>query len=100
MNSFFRRCLSTALAAGGTILPFAIPADAPSAAEPRKYIGPDSCAATSCHASVKPAATSQILQTEYTTWILKDKHSRAYQALTREGAERMARIFILGDIHE
>src|SRR5580765_283444 len=66
------------------------------AAEPMKYIGPGSCAATSCHGSVKPIAGSRILQTEYSTWILKDKHSRAYQALTSDVGERMARILKLG----
>jgi len=61
-----------------------------------KYIGPGSCAATSCHGSVKPVAGSRILQDEYSTWILRDKHSRAYQALTGEVGERMARILKLG----
>jgi len=66
------------------------------ATEPMKYIGPGSCAATSCHGSVKPIVGSRILQTEYSTWILKDKHSRAYQALTGDVGERMARILKLG----
>lgn len=64
--------------------------------EPVKYIGPGSCAATSCHGSVKPIAGSRILQNEYSTWILQDKHSRAYQALTSDVGERMARILKLG----
>jgi len=64
--------------------------------DPGKYIGPGSCAATSCHGSVKPVANSRILQNEYSTWILKDKHSRAYQALTGDVGERMARILKLG----
>ena len=64
--------------------------------EPGKYIGPGSCAATSCHGSVKPVAGSRILQNEYSTWILQDKHSRAYNALTGEVGERMARILKLG----
>jgi len=64
--------------------------------EPQKYIGPGSCAATSCHGSVKPVADSRILQNEYSTWIIKDKHSRAYQALTGDVGERMARILKLG----
>jgi hypothetical protein len=64
--------------------------------ESSKYIGPGSCAATSCHGSVKPVAGSRILQNEYSTWIIKDKHSRAYQALTGEVGERMARILKLG----
>jgi len=61
-----------------------------------KYIGPGSCAATSCHGSVKPIAGSRILQNEYSTWIIQDKHSRAFQALTGDVGERMARILKLG----
>jgi hypothetical protein len=64
--------------------------------EPAKYIGPGSCAATSCHGSVKPVAGSRILQNEYSTWIIQDKHSRAYQALTGDVGQRMARILKLG----
>src|SRR5580693_6520142 len=64
--------------------------------EPVKYIGPGSCAATSCHGSVKPVAGSRILQNEYSTWIIQDKHSRAYQALAGDVGERMARILKLG----
>src|SRR6266568_775392 len=64
--------------------------------EPVKYIGPGSCAATSCHGSVKPIAGSRIFQNEYSTWILQDKHSRAYQALAGDVGERMARILKLG----
>jgi hypothetical protein len=93
MNSFTELCLRTAFAATGAMLALAVvPATAQTAksgGEPQKYIGPGSCAATSCHGSVKPVADSRILQIEYTTWILKDKHSRAYQALTGEVGERM-----------
>jgi hypothetical protein len=64
--------------------------------EPVKYIGPGSCAATSCHGSVKPVPGSRILQNEYSTWIIQDKHSRAYQALTGDVGERTARILKLG----
>ena len=64
--------------------------------EPVKYIGPGSCAASSCHGSVKSIAGSRILQNEYSTWIIQDKHSRAYQALTGDVGERMARILKLG----
>ncbi len=75
---------------------FAPPALLFSQNEPVKYIGPGSCAATSCHGSVKPVAGSRILQNEYSTWIIQDKHSRAYQALTGDVGERMARILKLG----
>jgi len=64
--------------------------------EPVKYIGPGSCAATSCHGSVKPVAGSRVFQNEYSIWILQDKHSKAYQALTGDVGERMARILKLG----
>src|SRR5256884_3973635 len=64
--------------------------------EPIKYLGPGSCAATSCHGSVKPIPDSRILQNEYSTWIIRDKHSRAYQALLGEVGERMALILKLG----
>lgn len=99
MNPVARLCLRNALAASSAILALALPLlaqSAKSAGEPQKYIGPGSCAATSCHGSVKPAADSRVLQTEYTTWILQDKHSRAYQALTGDVGERMARILKLG----
>jgi hypothetical protein len=74
----------------------AFPAALSAQNEPIKYIGPGSCAATSCHGSVKPVAGSRILQNEYSTWIIQDKHSRAYQALTADVGERMARILKLG----
>src|SRR5260370_40084213 len=64
--------------------------------EQMKYIGPGSCAETSCHGSVKPIAGTRILQNEYSPWIIQDKHSRAYQALTGDVGERMARILKLG----
>src|ERR1700756_130853 len=96
MNFFSKSCLSAGLAATAAILAFVNPVRAQSANEPQKYIGPGSCAATSCHGSIKPVADSRILQTEYTTWILKDKHSRAYQALSGVVGERMAGILKLG----
>jgi hypothetical protein len=74
----------------------ALPALLSAQNEPIKYIGPGSCAATSCHGSVKPITGSRILQNEYSTWIIQDKHSRAYQALTGDVGERMARILKLG----
>src|SRR5882757_6188530 len=98
MNPFAKLCLRNALAASSAILALAFALAAQSAkslGEAQKYIGPGSCAATSCHGSVKPVADSSILQTEYTTWILQDKHSRAYQALTGDVGERMARILKL-----
>src|SRR5690348_2002955 len=70
-------------------------ASAGDSSQPQKYIGPGSCAATSCHGSVTPVEGSRILQNEYSTWITRDKHSRAYQALTGDIGERIARILKL-----
>jgi len=60
-----------------------------------QYSGPGSCSATSCHGAIRPKADSRILNTEYSTWVVKDKHSRAYQALTGEVGERMGRLLHL-----
>jgi hypothetical protein len=61
-----------------------------------KYIGPGSCASSSCHGSIQPRIENRVLQNEYSTWIVKDKHSRSYAALTSNIGERMAGILGLG----
>ena len=61
-----------------------------------KYTGPGSCASTSCHGSVLPRAENDVLQNEYSTWIVKDKHSKAYSALTGPVGEHIAGILNLG----
>ena len=61
-----------------------------------KYTGPGSCSSTSCHGSVKPRADSRIFQNEYSIWVVKDKHAKAYEALTSPVGERMARILGVG----
>ena len=99
MPSAAQRLLPFALALCGMCSVFAVCLSAQnskSSATEAKYVGPGSCAATACHGSVKPVAESRIFQNEYSTWILKDKHARAYQALTGEVGERMARILKLG----
>ena len=57
-----------------------------------KYVGPGSCSASACHGSIRPVANSRILQNEYSTWILQDKHAQAYKALQLPVAQRMAKI--------
>jgi hypothetical protein len=60
------------------------------------YTGPGSCAASSCHGSVRPVADSRILQTEYTTWVVQDKHARATEVLNNPVSLRMAKILGIG----
>jgi hypothetical protein len=66
------------------------------AAETSKYTGPGSCSSTSCHGSVKPRADSRIFQNEYSIWVVKDKHAKAFEALTGPVGERMGRILGVG----
>src|SRR5260370_32156425 len=65
-------------------------------AETGKYTGPGSCSSTSCHGSVKPRADNRIFQNEYSIWVVKDKHAKAYDALTGPIGERMGQILSLG----
>ena len=65
-------------------------------ADAGKYTGPGSCSSTSCHGSVKPRADNRIFQNEYSIWAVKDKHAKAYDALTGPIGERMGRILGLG----
>lgn len=62
-----------------------------------KYVGPGSCAASACHGSVQPRNTTKVLQNEYSTWIVQDRHSRAYAALLKPRSQRMAKILKIGD---
>jgi hypothetical protein len=60
------------------------------------FTGPGSCAAASCHGAVRPAAGSRILQTEYSTWIVQDKHAKATEVLTNPVSTRMAKLLGIG----
>ena len=84
----------------GALVSAAVPAVAsPAGAPPAdsgKYTGPGSCSSTSCHGSVTPRAGSRISQNEYSTWVVQDKHAKAYTALTSATGERIGRILGLG----
>ena len=66
------------------------------AAQAPRYTGPGSCASTTCHGSVTPRTDNRVLQNEYSTWIVKDKHSKAYTSLQGDVGERMAAILGIG----
>jgi len=57
-----------------------------------KFTGPGSCSAPSCHGSVRPRGENSVLQNEYSTWAVLDKHSHAAGALTNEVGKRIGRI--------
>ncbi|MFY9803444.1 MAG: multiheme c-type cytochrome [Candidatus Acidiferrales bacterium] len=66
------------------------------ASQPPRYTGPGSCASTTCHGSVTPRSDNRVLQNEYSIWIVKDKHSKAYASLQGDIGERMAAILGIG----
>ena len=55
------------------------------------YTGPGSCSSLSCHGGVQPRPNSFVLQNEYSTWAVQDKHSRAFTALTSDIGKRIGR---------
>jgi hypothetical protein len=61
-----------------------------------RYTGPGSCASSACHGSVTPRSENRVLQNEYSTWIVRDKHSKAYASLKGAVGERMAAILGVG----
>jgi Cytochrome c554 and c-prime len=61
-----------------------------------RYTGPGSCASTACHGSVSPRTDNRVFQNEYSTWIVRDKHSKAYASLQGNVGERMAAILGVG----
>ncbi len=71
----------------------ALPADASAG---YKYLGPGSCSASACHGGIQARDTTKVLQNEYSTWIVQDRHSRAYTVLTQPLANRMAKILKIG----
>ena len=57
-----------------------------------KYVGPGSCAASACHGGVQPRSVSSVLQNEYSTWVVRDAHFKAYRNLESPVAQRMGRL--------
>jgi hypothetical protein len=62
------------------------------AVEPPKYTGPGSCASPSCHGAVQIKTETNVQQNEYATWVVKDKHARAFANLSNDVAKRMGRL--------
>jgi len=62
-------------------------------AAPARYTGPGACSSNACHGAVTPLSPkdNRIQQNEYTTWVLQDKHARAYQVLLTEKSRLIAR---------
>lgn len=64
--------------------------------EPSKYTGPGSCSSPSCHGGVQSRDQTSVLQNEYSTWVVRDKHAHAFVNLTNPVGTRIAKIMGLG----
>ncbi len=60
-------------------------------AQKPEYTGAGSCSSSSCHGGVQPRTDNAVLQNEYSTWVLQDKHARAFAALTGELGKQIGR---------
>ncbi|MFT7527322.1 MAG: hypothetical protein ACI9LY_002477 [Arenicella sp.] len=45
------------------------------------HMGVATCASSNCHASKDQKSASNVDQTEYNTWLLRDRHAKAYRTL-------------------
>ena len=63
---------------------------------PHQYTGPGACSSTTCHGSIAPLTLNRVRQNEYSIWIVRDKHAKAYEALTSPVGERMGAILKIG----
>jgi hypothetical protein len=64
---------------------------AASSAQTPQYVGPGSCASSSCHGAVQPRTSTRIPQTEYSTWVVADKHAKAFTVLGSDLSRTIAR---------
>ena len=60
--------------------------------QPSKYTGPGSCSSPSCHGGVQERSITTVLQNEYSTWVVRDKHAHAFINLTNPVGTRIAKI--------
>jgi hypothetical protein len=67
-------------------------ATSPSIGTSAKYTGPGACSSVSCHGSVQIRSQSSVLQNEYATWTLLDKHAKANTVLANEASKGIGRI--------
>jgi hypothetical protein len=91
----FTAVLTTSLRASAAVPTMSMPPQA--ASETGNYVGPGSCSAVACHGAIRPAPGARILQTEYSTWISQDRHTRATEVLTNAVSQRMGRILGIGN---
>jgi len=82
--------ISLGIATGGLLfLACGLLAETP---ETSKFTGPGSCSSPACHGGVQERNETTVLQNEYSTWVVRDKHAHAFVNLTNPVGTRMAKI--------
>ncbi|RBP47131.1 multiheme c-type cytochrome [Arenicella xantha] len=61
------------------------------------HMGVATCANSSCHASKVPADDSNVLQSEYLTWLFHDQHAKAFNTLRNAESKQIAAKLGIGD---
>jgi hypothetical protein len=57
-----------------------------------KYVGTGSCSSPSCHGGVRERNQTSVLQNEYSTWVVRDKHAHAFSNLANPVGTRIGKI--------
>lgn len=57
---------------------------------PDKHLGVSSCAGAPCHGN-RAAVGKVVRQNEYSTWLVQDRHARAYEVLLNESSQGIAK---------
>ena len=79
-----------ALAAALIAASFPAAAQTPQGGGDGVHLGVGSCLGSNCHGAATPPPGARIRQDEYLIWKNKDKHAKAYEALTNEVGKRIA----------
>ena len=95
----FAKVLRTVLGVGlacGMFLVAALTATAQQSASPAtpavfQYTGPGSCSASACHGGIQPRSETRVQQNEYSTWVVQDKHAKAFSSLSSPLSLRIGR---------
>jgi hypothetical protein len=56
-----------------------------------KLVGTGSCAGRACHGAIEPLRQDGVRQNEFTIWVSRDPHARAYQVLSDPRSQRLVR---------
>ncbi len=63
-------------------------------------LGALSCASKGCHGNDWPVSNGRVLQNEYRTWKIQDRHARAFKVLLNDRSKRIARNLRIGEPHK